>query len=83
MKNRLTIALLGLAFLTAAIPALGAAEEDAEALIGRVAFLVWTLGVFIHISALQPDRPSPLSGNGRSRPEMIGKSPGCPMLGMS
>ncbi|MBM3295689.1 MAG: hypothetical protein FJY82_14390 [Candidatus Aminicenantes bacterium] len=36
MKNRLTIALLGLAFLMAAIPAFGAAEEGAEALIGRV-----------------------------------------------
>ena len=36
MKNRVTIALLGLAFLTAAVPAFGAAEEDAKALIGRV-----------------------------------------------
>lgn len=35
MKNRVTIALLGLAFLMAFLPAFGEADEDAEALIGR------------------------------------------------
>ena len=36
MKNRLMITLLGVVFLSAAVPAFGGTEEDPEVLIGRV-----------------------------------------------